>query len=363
MFGQNSLFDLPSLDSVIDRTPLTATSNTLVVEAIALMSQAKENSCELEDTSRSPTLELLKRERNSCLLVVEAGKLIGIFTERDAVKLAASQRDLNGIEIAQVMTRKLVTLKRSPNQTIFNALSILDRQRIHHLPILDERGQLYGLVTPSYIRQILQPNNLLKFKTVDEMMTKKIVHAPSRTSILNIAQLMDAHRISCVVIVEQISSRRRKKVKNGKDAALRPVGIITERDIVQYQVLGLNLANVRAKELMSAPLFTLKPEDTLWLAQSEMQQRWIRRLVVTGEGGELKGLITQTDLLQAIDPAELWNVVNLLQQQIGEQTASLEQEISRRQQAEAELKQINDGLEMQIQERTAELTDFVENAV
>jgi PAS domain S-box-containing protein len=358
MPAQNSLFDLPSLDAVIDRSPLTATSNTLVVSAIALMSQAKENSCELEDTSRSPTLELLNRERNSCLLVVEAGKLIGIFTERDAVKLAASQRDFNGVAIAQVMKRKLVTLKRSPNQTIFNALSLLHRQRIHHLPILDERGQLYGLVTPGYIRQILQPIDLLKLKTVEEMMTKQIVHARSTTSILNIAQLMDAHRISCVVLVEEILRDREVK-----ETVLQPVGIITEGDIVQFQVLGLNLANVRANELMSAPLFTLKPEDTLWLAQSEMQQRWIGRLVVTGERGELQGLITQTDLLQAIDPVELWNVVNLLQQQIGEKTASLEQEISRRQQAEAELKQINDSLEMQVQERTAELTDFIENAV
>ena len=360
---QNSLFDLPSLDSVIDRAPLTATPNIQVVEAIALMSQAKENSCELENANRSPTLELLNRERNSCILIVKAGKLVGIFTERDAVKLAACQRDLNGMAIAQVMTKNLVTLKRSPNQTIFTALSILHRQRIHHLPILDERGQLYGLVTPSYIRQILQPINLLKLKTVDEMMTKEIVHAPSTTSILNIAQLMEAHRISCVVIVEPISNSRKVKVKNGDAAALRPVGIITERDIVQFQVLGLNLANVAANKVMSTPLFTLKPEDSLWLAQSEMQQRWIRRLVVTGARGELKGLITQTDLLQAIDPVELWNVVNLLQQQIGEKTASLEQEISRRRQAEAELKQINDSLEMQIQERTAELTDFIENAV
>ncbi|MGL5835041.1 MAG: CBS domain-containing protein, partial [Waterburya sp.] len=149
MLAQNSLFDLPSLDSVIDRTPLTTTSNTLVGSAIALMSQAKENKCELLDTDRHQTLDLLNLERNSCLLVVEAEKLIGIFTERDAVKLAASQRDLNEMTITQVMIKELITLKRSPNQTIFNALSLLHRHRIRHLPILDERGRLYGLVTSS----------------------------------------------------------------------------------------------------------------------------------------------------------------------------------------------------------------------
>jgi PAS domain S-box-containing protein len=379
MFAQNSLFDLPSLDSVIDRAPLTAAPNTQVVEAIALMSQAQENKCELLDTDTSQTLELLNRERNSCILVVETGKLVGIFTERDAVKLAASQRDLNGIAIAQVMTRKLITLKRSPNQTIFTALSLLHRHRIHHLPILDERGQLYGLVTPSYIRQILQPINLLKLKTVDEMMTKEIFHAPTTASILNIAKLMEAHRISCVVIVEEerrgrgaeeqrsrgVEEQRSTGVEKeiGDAALLRPVGIITERDIVQFQVLGLNLAKIQVNKVMSSPLFTLKPEDSLWLAQREMQQRWIRRLVVTGARGELQGLITQTDLLQAIDPVELLSLVKMLQQQVGDKTVALErsnqeleQEISRRRQAEAESQKINESLEMRVQERTAELT-------
>jgi PAS domain S-box-containing protein len=56
-------------------------------------------------------------------------------------------------------------------------------------------------------------------------------------------------------------------------------------------------------------------------------------------------------------------VVEILQEQVGEKMTALEQEISRRQQAEAELKQINDRLEMEVQKRTAELTDFIENAV
>jgi PAS domain S-box-containing protein len=354
MYSQNPIFDLPSLDSVIDRSPLTVTSNTPVTDAIALMSQTQENSCELLDTNISLTSELLNRERNSCILVVEAGKLIGIFTEKDAVKLAASQRDVDRITIAEVMARKLITLKRSPNQTIFNALSLLHRHRIHHLPILDERGHLSGLVTPSQIRQVLRPIDLLKLKTVDEMMTKEIVLAQPTASILSIAKLMEAHQISCVVIVED--QRSREGGEEIADSVLQAVGIITERDIIQFQVLGLNLAKIQVDKLMSTPLFTLTPKDSLWLAQREMQQRWIRRLVVTGEGGELKGLITQTDLLQAIDPVELLSVVEMLQQQVGEKTSALEREISRRQQTEAQLKQINDSLEMRVQERTAELT-------
>jgi PAS domain S-box-containing protein len=325
------------------------------------MSKAQENRCELLKTNSPQTFDLLNRERSSCILVVEGEKPIGIFTERDALKLAVSQRDLNGITIERVMTRKLITLKRSPNQTIFTALSLLHWHRIHHLPILDERGHLSGLVTPSQIRQVLRPIDLLKLKTVDEMMTTDIVRAPPTASILTIAKLMESHRISCVVITEEVQ-RREGTEEEIDEPRFRPVGIITERDIVQFQILQLNLSKIQAEEVMSTPLFILPPEDSLWFAQQEMQQRWIRRLVVMGAQGELRGIITQTDLLQAIDPVELLSVVAMLRQQVGEKTTALEranqelqQEMSRRQQAEAEVKQINDGLEMQVQERTAEL--------
>jgi PAS domain S-box-containing protein len=171
MPAQKSLFDLPSFDSVIDSSPLTASANTLVSSAIAIMSQAQENRCELQDTSKSPSLGLLDREQNSCLLIVEAEKLIGIFTKTDVVKLAASQRELNGITIAQVMTKELVTLKRSPNQTILTALSLLHQHQIRHLPILDAEEHLVGLITQASLLQAINPVELLR---VVEMLQQQV---------------------------------------------------------------------------------------------------------------------------------------------------------------------------------------------
>ncbi|MGQ4647837.1 CBS domain-containing protein [Lyngbya aestuarii] len=60
-----------------------------------------------------------------------------------------------------------------------------------------------------------------------------------------------------------------------------PVGIITERDIVQFQSLQLDLSQTKAETVMSTPLFMLSPEDSLWTAHQEMQQRYLRRLVVS----------------------------------------------------------------------------------
>jgi predicted transcriptional regulator len=47
-------------------------------------------------------------------------------------------------------------------------LTIFQEYRVGHLPILDDRGQPIGIVTPEHIRRILQPIDLLKFRSVAE---------------------------------------------------------------------------------------------------------------------------------------------------------------------------------------------------
>jgi PAS domain S-box-containing protein len=101
-----------------------------------------------------------------------------------------------------------------------------------------------------------------------------------------------------------------------------------------------------------------------------MEQRLIRRLAVTGEFGELLGIVTQTSLLQALNPTEIYNLAKVLEakveqlesekvtllenrnieleRQVKERTASLSE-------AEKTLQKINQALELKVQERTQEL--------
>jgi CBS domain-containing protein len=236
----NPSLELPLLDEVIDRAPLIMSTNTSVAEAIALMGQVKGSHCGLLNTS-TPPLESL----NSCVLVMEGTELVGLLTERDVVKLAAVGADVSSQTVADIMTQPVITLTQSPSQTVLAALSLLRHHQIRHLPILDEAGGLVGIVTPSQIRNCLQPINLLKLRTLEEVMVREIIHAPPSASVLHIAQQMAEHQVSCVVLVETTATAR------------RPIGIITERDLVQFQVLELNLAEIAAQTVMSAPLFCL----------------------------------------------------------------------------------------------------------
>jgi PAS domain S-box-containing protein len=350
MTTPNLIQNLPSLASIIDRQPLTVDPDMLLVEVIGLMSQAKGRSCILPNSHHvvngedslgtlsplvqaqlSPELHISINAPRSSVLVLVEDRLVGIFTERDLVRFTASQQSLENIKISEVMTRDPLTLILSEHHTVMSVLGIFQQHQIKILPIVDENEQLIGIVTPEHIRQILQPVNLLKFRSVAEGMTAEVITATLTTTILRIAQIVTEHKVSSVVIL---------------DEQQLPVGVVTEQDIVQFQVLELNLDQLLAQSVMSSPLFCLRLTDSLWSAQQMMQAKNIRRLVVTNELGELQGILTQSNLLQLLDPLEMLYLVEKLQEDMSQRTAELEQrnhelrlEVIRRQQVEADLEQ------------------------
>jgi PAS domain S-box-containing protein len=343
---------LPSLGSIVDRQPLIVAPELPLAEVISLMSQAKGHTCLLSSSNSVPSnnnvLEISASARHSSVVVIADNQLVGIFTERDLVKLTASQTDLQRVTVGDVMTRDPITLELSEHQTVMTALAMFQQHQIRHLPILDDRQQLIGVVTPEHIRQVLQPVNLLKFKSVSEGMTSKVIYALPTATVLEIAQMMSDRNIGSIVIVD------------GQEPP-KPVGIVTERDIVQFQAFELNLDQLLVEAVMSSPLFCLHPTDSLWAAQQVMQAKNIRRLVVTNERGELEGILTQSNLLQLLDPLEMLSMVDSLQSQLIDRAAELEQlnqelqaEVTRRGQVEAQLRRASQTLAERVIERTAE---------
>ncbi|MDF0552527.1 PAS domain S-box protein [Kamptonema sp. UHCC 0994] len=128
----------------IDRHPLTASASTLTQTAIALMAQTQA----------------------SYVLVVEAvaedWKLLGIFTERDAVRIAAA--GLVESTLASAITSVIVTIKESELLDISTVLNLMASHQIHYLPILNDAGFLVGTIEQS---------NLLKLLVSEDYLTAK----------------------------------------------------------------------------------------------------------------------------------------------------------------------------------------------
>ncbi|MGK7921327.1 MAG: EAL domain-containing protein, partial [Trichodesmium sp.] len=168
------------------------------------------------------------------------------------------------------------------------------------------QGYPIGLVTLSSLRETLSPRYFLRFRQVDEVMSRNVLWDVPSTSIMEIARKMVFNQVSCIVLVEH------------KSDILTPVGIITEKDIVQFQALDMNLKELTAEEVMSSPLFCLKPKDDLLQVYQKMEELRIRRLVITGDKGELLGIITETDLANLIDPIEMSGFLEILQYRVNQ---------------------------------------------
>ena len=89
--------------------------------------------------------KILFDQRFHHIPVVKNGKLVGIITSYDMMKLNLKFEDYDNIVVEDVMTRKIVTLE--PREKIGAAAQIFLRHLFHGLPIVNGEGDLQGIVT------------------------------------------------------------------------------------------------------------------------------------------------------------------------------------------------------------------------
>ena len=87
----------------------------------------------------------MQDKKVGCVLVVEAGRMIGIITERDML-LKVVARDVSYAEpVDKFMTPNPVTI--SPDHTIGDAAALMNDKHFRHVPVVDANGQATGIVS------------------------------------------------------------------------------------------------------------------------------------------------------------------------------------------------------------------------
>lgn len=96
------------------------------------------------DTVRA-VVDLLAQHRIGAVPVMEGESIVGIFSERDLVRLLSSYgTDALDRTLDEVMTKSPVTC--DSNMAVMGALSQMTQRRIRHLPVVDN-GQLTGFIS------------------------------------------------------------------------------------------------------------------------------------------------------------------------------------------------------------------------
>jgi CBS domain-containing protein len=99
--------------------------------------------------------QILKAVNIGCMVVVDdAGKILGILTERDIVqKVVADGYDPNTTPVKTIMSKNVITMDKK--KTVEEAIDLMNEKNVKKIPIVD-RGKLVGIVTMTDLMKTLR---------------------------------------------------------------------------------------------------------------------------------------------------------------------------------------------------------------
>ena len=122
---------------------------------------------------------------------------------------------------------------------------------------------------------------------VRDIASHEVVTVASGATLRECAKAMRERHVGSVVLVDPDSPR--------------PVGVVTDRDIVIEAVaVGLDVATITVGDIATRPLVSVREDEDLVEAMARMRECGVRRLPVTGPNGHLSGMLALDDVISAL---------------------------------------------------------------
>ena len=122
----------------------------------------------------------------------------------------------------------------------------------------------------SSVSEIMSSNNIVTITT------------DSKKTALDVANIIIKEKVGSVIVI---------------DSKMRPLGIITEHDLIKRVcVENMSATRIQVEDLMSSPLITVMSYDSVDTASRIMSKYRIKHLVVLEEDNRIAGLLSVTDI-------------------------------------------------------------------
>jgi len=108
----------------------------------------------------------------------------------------------------------------------------------------------------------------------------------SKKTALDVANIIIKEKVGSVIVI---------------DSKMRPLGIITEHDLIKRVcVENMSATRIQVEDLMSSPLITVMSYDSVDTASRIMSKYRIKHLVVLEEDNRIAGLLSVTDITKKL---------------------------------------------------------------
>jgi len=90
-------------------------------------------------------LQLMSEKDLGALVVIDNGKVVGVFTERDyARKVILKGKSSKTTNVSELMTKEVLYVE--PDTSVEDCMSLMTEKRVRHLPVMEKKN-LVGVVT------------------------------------------------------------------------------------------------------------------------------------------------------------------------------------------------------------------------
>ena len=229
-------------------------------------------------------MQLMASQDVGRVIITDQEVPVGIFTEKDVLRrVVNSSLDAKKTAIKEVMTFPIHAVREEIH--IVEAFGQMYRGKYRHLLVRGRRGKIIGIVS---MRRILKVTvelgqGMSETKTMASITTEAAATVDQSLSVYQTIDLMNKNGASAVVVTAE-----------GK-----PTGIVTERDVLKrVATIEIRTKETPVKEIMTAPLITMAQSALVGDVLAEMYRRDIRNMPLSGDQGELMGMVSMPEVLQ-----------------------------------------------------------------
>ncbi|MDD4913262.1 MAG: PAS domain S-box protein [Sideroxydans sp.] len=224
---------------------------------------------------------MAKRRFSSIVVIDDSRHPVGIITERNILKVMHDRVPLDS-SLRVGMSAPVITMHA--DKDCLEAYQECLHAGIRHLVLVDGQGVVTGVVSETDFRSHLGLTALAGRRKISSLAKHSAIALPPNCALTQAIELMQAQRKSCVIVVENE----------------KPVGIITERDMVRFYSGERSYTDLALGQVMATPVLTISRSATTNQAAEKMLAHKVRHLVAVDDEGRMVGLVSEHDLTQVV---------------------------------------------------------------